>query len=118
MRFEEYRMDDAEYAVIGYGCISRVLRTVVDEAREKGVRLGLFRPVTLFPFPRAAIAGLPGRGVRRILTVELSTGQMVDDVDLALGGKLKSDFYYRVGGNVPSATEILGRISEMYGVGI
>ncbi len=62
--------------------------------------------------------GSPAWGVRRVLTIELSTGQMVDDVDLALGGKLKSDFYYRVGGNVPSATEILGRISEMYGVGI
>lgn len=118
VRFEEYRMDDAEYAVIGYGCISRVLRTVVDEARSKGVRIGMFRPVTLFPFPKARIAALPDRGIRKVLTVELSTGQLIDDVDLALGGRLKSDFYYRVGGNVPSASEILDRISGIYGVKI
>jgi len=116
VRFESYMLDDAEYAVIGYGCVSRVLRSVVDMARERGVRLGLLRPITLFPFPKEQIASLPDNGVRRILTVELSTGQMVDDVNLALGGKLKSDFYFRVGGNVPSAVEILDRISELYGV--
>ena len=118
VRFEEYRMEDAEYAVIGYGCISRVLRTVVDDAREKGVKIGLFRPISLFPFPKSAIASLPSRGIRKVLTVELSTGQLVDDVNLALGGRLISDFYGRVGGNVPSASEILGRISQLYGVKI
>jgi 2-oxoisovalerate ferredoxin oxidoreductase alpha subunit len=116
VRFEEYMMDDAEIAVIGYGCVSRVLRTVVDLGRQKGIRLGLFRPITLFPFPKDRIAGLPDRGVRKILTVELSTGQMLDDVNLALCGKASSDFYYRVGGNVPSAAEVLEQISRLYGV--
>lgn len=116
VRYEEYMMDDAKIAVIGYGCVSRVLRNTVDMAREKGIRLGLLRPITLFPFPGERILALPGRGVEKILTVELSTGQLVDDVNLSLQGRLKSDLYFRVGGNVPSAEEILNRISELYGV--
>lgn len=118
VRFEEYQLGDAETAVIGYGCVSRVLRTVVDRARARGARIGMFRPVTLFPFPAEQIAALPGRGVRHILTVEMSTGQLVDDVNLALGGRLKSDLYFRVGGNTPSAAEITDRLSEMYGVAL
>jgi pyruvate/2-oxoacid:ferredoxin oxidoreductase alpha subunit len=116
VRFEEYRMDDAETVVIGYGCVSRVLRNTVDMARERGARVGLLRPITLFPFPEKQIRALPERGIRNVLTVELSTGQLVDDVNLALEGTLKSDLYYRLGGNVPSAEEILKRISELYGV--
>lgn len=115
VQFEEYMMDDAEIVVIGYGCVSRVLRTAVDNARAKGIKLGLFRPITLFPFPGKQINALPDRGVRNILTVELSTGQMVDDVNLALCGKMNSDLYFRVGGNVPSAAEILHKVSELYG---
>ncbi len=113
--YEEYMMEDAEIAVIGYGSVSRVLRTAVDAARAKGIKMGLFRPVTLFPFPEKEIAAMPGKGVKHILTVELSTGQMVDDVNLALAGSIKSDLYFRLGGNVPSADEILGKISELYG---
>ncbi|OPX30993.1 MAG: 3-methyl-2-oxobutanoate dehydrogenase subunit VorB [Gemmatimonadaceae bacterium 4484_173] len=115
VRFEEYMMDDAEIAVVGYGSVSRVLRTAVDTARAKGIKLGLFRPITLFPFPEKEIASLPERGIKHVLTVELSTGQMVDDVNLALGGAIKSDLYFRVGGNVPSADEVLNQISELYG---
>jgi 2-oxoisovalerate ferredoxin oxidoreductase alpha subunit len=117
IRFEEYRMEDAEYVTIGYGCVSRVLRSVVDQARAKGMKLGMFRPITLFPFPTKQIAALPGRGVKRVITVELSNGQLVDDVNLALcGGGMRSDFYGRMGGNVPSETEILKKVSELYGV--
>jgi 2-oxoisovalerate ferredoxin oxidoreductase alpha subunit len=115
VRFEEYRMEDAEIAVIGYGSVSRVLRTAVDMARARGIRLGLFRPITLFPFPRKQISALPDGGVKHVLTVELSTGQMVDDVNLALCGKMNSDLYFRVGGNVPSASEILDKVVGLYG---
>ncbi|MBN1434502.1 3-methyl-2-oxobutanoate dehydrogenase subunit VorB [Candidatus Fermentibacterales bacterium] len=112
--FEEYMMDDAEYAVIGFGAASRVLRTTVDMARAEGTRLGLFRPITLFPFPKKEIAALPGRGVKGILTVEMNTGQMVDDVNLALcGTDVRSGYYGRYGGNVPSAREVLDRIAEL-----
>ncbi len=113
VRFERHMMDDAEYVVIGYGSVSRVLRTVVDEARGRGMRIGLLRPVTLFPFPSAEIASLPDRGVRSVLTVELSTGQLIDDVNLALCGRMRSEFHFRAGGNVPSAREIHEKISSL-----
>ncbi len=116
VRYEEYRMEDASIAVVGYGCVSRVLRNTVEMARARGIKVGLFRPITLFPFPEKQIRAFADRGVEKILTVELSTGQLVDDVNLSLQGTLKSDLYYRVGGNVPSALEILNRISELYGV--
>ncbi len=115
VRFEEYMMEDAEIAVIGYGSVSRVLRTAVDMARDKGVKMGLFRPITLFPFPKKAVNALPDRGIKHVLTVELSTGQMVDDVNLALCGKMKSDLHFRAGGNVPSAVEIVEKVSQLYG---
>jgi pyruvate/2-oxoacid:ferredoxin oxidoreductase alpha subunit len=113
---EEYMMDDAEIVTIGYGSSSRVLRSAVDIARENGIKLGLFRPITLFPFPVDEIAKLPEKGIKGILTVEMSTGQLVDDVNLALKGKMFSDLYSRLGGNVPSAAEILEKVSELYGV--
>jgi len=116
VRYEEYLMDDAKIAVVGYGCVSRVLRSTVEMARARGIKVGLFRPITLFPFPEKQIRAFADRGVEKVLTVELSTGQLVDDVNLSLQGTLKSDLYYRVGGNVPSALEILNRISELYGV--
>ncbi len=116
VRVEEYMLEDAEYVAIGYGCASRVIRSVVDLARAKGIKLGMLRPITLFPFPTKVIASLPDRGVKGILTVEMSNGQLVDDVNLALCGKMKSDFYGRMGGNVPSEMEILEKISQLYGV--
>lgn len=116
VRVEEYMMDDAEIVTIGYGSSSRVLRSAVDTARENGIKLGLLRLITLFPFPVDEIAQLPDRGIKGILTVEMSTGQLVDDVNLALKGRMFSDLYGRLGGNVPSAMEILAKISELYGV--
>ncbi|MEN8207812.1 MAG: 3-methyl-2-oxobutanoate dehydrogenase subunit VorB [Candidatus Fermentibacteria bacterium] len=116
VRVEEYRMDDADIAAIGYGSSSRVLRSAVDIARDRGIKLGLFRPITLFPFPVNEIASLPDRGLKGILTVEMSDGQLVDDVNLALGGKMISDLYNRMGGNVPAALEIVEKVSELYGV--
>lgn len=116
VQVEEYMMDDAEIVTIGYGSSSRVLRSAVDIAREKGIKLGLLRLITLFPFPVDEIAKLPDRGIKGILTVEMSTGQLVDDVNLALKGRMFSDLYGRLGGNVPSAMEILAKISELYGV--
>ena len=91
-----YRAEDAEVLLVGYGIVSRVLRTAVDLARQDGIRAGLFRPITLWPFPI-------GRWRKRrsaaqmVLVVELSTGQMVEDVRLALNGAKPVDFYGRVG---------------------
>ncbi|MCD4774580.1 MAG: 3-methyl-2-oxobutanoate dehydrogenase subunit VorB [Candidatus Aegiribacteria sp.] len=116
VRVEEYRMDDAEIVAIGYGSCSRVIRSAVDLARERGVKLGMFRPITLFPFPVKEIAQFTDRGIKGILTVEMSDGQLIDDVNLALKGKMISELYNRMGGNVPTALEILEKVSELYGV--
>jgi len=104
-RYELYRADDAEILVVGYGIVSRVLRSMVDHARAEGIRVGLFRPVTLWPFPSEQLARVSSR-VERVWVVELSNGQMVEDVRLALNGKRPVDFYGRVGGNVPTVEEL------------
>jgi pyruvate/2-oxoacid:ferredoxin oxidoreductase alpha subunit len=103
-RWETYRAEDAEVLLVGYGIISRVLRTTVDLARQHGVKAGLFRPISLWPFPSKALAEA-AKNVQRLMVVELSTGQMVEDVRLAVNGRKPVEFYGRTGGNVPSSEE-------------
>jgi 2-oxoisovalerate ferredoxin oxidoreductase alpha subunit len=105
VRYETYRADDAEILMVGYGIISRVLRSTIDHAREQGMKVGLFRPITVWPFPSKELAQAASK-CRSVMVVELSTGQFVEDVRLALNGKVPIEFYSRVGGNVPSAEEI------------
>jgi pyruvate/2-oxoacid:ferredoxin oxidoreductase alpha subunit len=104
-------MADAQYVVIGYGIVSRLLKTAVDMARAKGVKVGLLRPVTLWPFPTLKIRELAGR-VESFLVSELSMGQMVEDVRLAVEGARPVEFYGRYGGNVPSAEEVFAKVKE------
>jgi pyruvate/2-oxoacid:ferredoxin oxidoreductase alpha subunit len=104
-RHELYQTEDAEVLVVGYGIVSRVLRSTVEDARKEGLKVGLFRPITLWPFPSKALAEAASRA-QKVLVVELSNGQMVEDVRLAVNGKVPVEFYGRVGGNVPSAEEI------------
>lgn len=104
-RHELYLAEDAEVLLVGYGIVSRVLRSAVEKLRAGGLRAGLFRPITLWPFPSQALAETAAH-CRSVLVVELSNGQMVEDVRLALDGKVPVEFYGRVGGNVPSAEEI------------
>jgi pyruvate/2-oxoacid:ferredoxin oxidoreductase alpha subunit len=111
-RHELYRTEDAEILLVGYGIVSRVLRSTVEQARKAGVRAGLFRPITLWPFPAKALAEAALR-CRSVMVVELSTGQMVEDVRLTLAGKVPVEFHGRVGGNVPEAAEILERIAAV-----
>ncbi len=103
-RWETYRAEDAEVLLVGYGIISRVLRSTVDLARQHGVKAGLFRPISLWPFPSKALAAA-AKNVQKLMVVELSTGQMVEDVRLAVNGQKPVEFYGRMGGNVPSAEE-------------
>lgn len=110
-RWEEYRTEDAELLVVGFGIVSRVLRSAVDEARQHGMKVGLFRPITLWPFPSQELAAAASR-TERVLVVELSNGQMVEDVRLALDGRKPVEFYGRVGGNVPSVDELVAKIDE------
>src|SRR5215831_13917888 len=110
-RCEQYRTDDAELIVVGYGIVSRVLRSAVDEARKQGIKVGLFRPISLWPFPTKELAKT-ALHVEKLLVVELSNGQMVEDVRLAVAGRRPVEFYGRVGGNVPSVEELLAKIEE------
>lgn len=105
VRFQGHRLEDAEIVLVGYGIISRVLYSLVDVLRSEGIAAGLLRPITLFPFPKRILANLAGK-VRFFMVVEMSNGQMVDDVRLAVNGRKPVHFYGRVGGNVPSVKEI------------
>lgn len=104
-RHELYMAEDAEVLLVGYGIVSRVLRSAVEHARAAGLKVGLFRPITLWPFPKGALVEA-ARKVHGVRVVELSNGQMVEDVRLALEGQVPVGLYTRVGGNVPSAEEI------------
>ncbi len=105
VRFEQYQTAGAEIVLIGYGITARILKAVVEQLRAEGLPVGLLRPITLYPFPIEAIQRLAAQA-RVFGVVELSTGQMVDDVKLALNGIRPVEFYGRVGGNVPSAEEV------------
>jgi 2-oxoisovalerate ferredoxin oxidoreductase alpha subunit len=108
-RCELYDAADADVLLVGYGITSRVLRSAVQEGRKQGLHVGLFRPISLWPFPTEALQRAAARA-QKVLVVELSNGQMVEDVRLALQGKVPVDFYGRTGGNVPSVEEILAEV--------
>lgn len=109
VRFEALKTDDAEIILIGYGIVSRVLLDVMDELRTAGIRAGIIRPVTLFPFPKKIIEEVSGRAERFII-VELSNGQMADDVKLAVNGKRPVHLYTRMGGTVPGVRELIAAV--------
>jgi pyruvate/2-oxoacid:ferredoxin oxidoreductase alpha subunit len=104
-RSELYHTDDADVLLVGYGIVSRVLLSTVEALRKEGIKAGLFRPITLWPYPAKALAKA-AKKVEKVIVVELSNGQMVEDVRLTLNGKVPVEFYGRVGGNVPSVTEL------------
>ncbi len=115
-RWENYRTADADLVFLGYGIVSRVLKSAVEELRARGVRAGLLRPVTLYPFPSAEVRRLAAQAAV-FFAVEMSTGQMVEDVRLAVEGKRPVEFYGRCGGNVPSVEEIVEHVLEWIGGG-
>ncbi len=106
---ELYQTEDAEILLVGFGIVSRVLRSTIDALRKEGIRAGLFRPITLWPYPSQALIEVT-QHVQKVLVVELSNGQMVEDVRLSLNGKVPVEFYGRVGGNVPSVDELRGQV--------
>jgi 2-oxoglutarate ferredoxin oxidoreductase subunit alpha len=112
VRWSEYRTDDAELLLVAFGTVGRICQTVVREARAQGMRVGLLRPITLWPFPVNPLAWLAGR-VRGILVVEMNAGQMVEDVRLAVEGRCPVYFYGRMGGVIPLPDEILPELKNM-----
>ena len=106
-RWESYLTEDACIIIVAYGTVARIAKTAIDELREKGVAVGMLRPITLWPFPTAELARLAGLpGVKGFLTVEMSTGQMIDDVKIAVEGKKQIRFFGRTGGMMPTVSEI------------
>lgn len=116
-RFELCGTEDAEVLLVGYGIVSRVLLSTVEALRKEGVKAGLFRPVTLWPYPSKALAKAAEK-VERIIVVELSNGQMVEDVRLAVNGKVPVEFYGRTGGNVPSVAELQQQVLTRMAVSV
>ena len=106
IRFEKIECDDADYLLIAYGSSARIAQKVVQLCRAKGHKVGLLRPITLFPFPADELNKLANQ-VKAMLTLELSAGQMIEDVKLAVNGKVRVEHYGRMGGMIYSPTEIV-----------
>lgn len=112
VRCEEYLTDDAEIITVAYGATARVVRSAVEQARAEGIKAGLIRPITIWPFPAENIAKAAEK-VDEILVVEMSMGQMVEDVQLYANGKSNVSFFGRTGGIVPSPKEVLNEIRRL-----
>lgn len=106
VRFKTYYADDAEYFIIAFGSVARICLKAIEEARREGLKIGLIRPVTLWPFPTNAISDLC-KDAKGILVVELNAGQMIEDVRLAVGKEKKVTHFGRLGGIVPNPSEVL-----------
>jgi 2-oxoglutarate ferredoxin oxidoreductase subunit alpha len=113
VRFEATNCEDADYIFVAFGSTARLCASAMELAREQGIKVGVLRPITLWPFPTKEIARL-AKQVKGFLTVELSAGQMVEDVRLAVNGVVPVEFHGRMGGNVPSAEEIFEKFKEKF----
>lgn len=112
-RWESHYMDDPEIVTVAYGTTSRVVKNAIELLKDE-IRVGLIRPQTLWPFPKKPFAELP-EGVKKVLCVEMSCGQMIDDVRLAVNGKKEVEFYGRVGGMIPTPLEVADSIRAALG---
>ena len=110
-RYDAYRMEDAEICVVAYGIAARVSKNAIDAARAKGIRAGLIRPITLWPFPSAPLKAAAEQ-VHTFLSVELSMGQMIEDIELSIRCKRPVQLVNRVGGMIPSPEQVLAAIEK------
>lgn len=108
-RFESFYLEDSKIILVAYGTMARIAKEAMREARAKGIKVGLIRPISLWPFPEDAFIKFSNKS-KRFLVVEMSAGQMIEDVRLAVDGKAKVEFYGRTGGSIPSKEEILKQI--------
>lgn len=116
VKYETYKLDDAEFVIVAYGSTSRICKSVIDKARADGIKAGMIRPITIFPFPHEVIAKA-AEHAKMFLSVEMSMGQMVEDVKLAVNGKVPVKFFGTAGGVVPTAASILAKVKELAGEG-
>lgn len=112
-RYEMYKTEDAEIVFVAYGTTSRIVKNTIEALRAEGIKAGLIRPITLWPFPNNAFNEIPA--AKALLTVEMSMGQMIDDVKIANEGRLPIHFYGRSGGMIPSPEEIGNKAKEVLG---
>jgi 2-oxoisovalerate ferredoxin oxidoreductase alpha subunit len=113
VRYEDYYLDDAKFVVVAYGIVSRMVRSAVEQLRNEGLKVGMLRPITLFPFPKNQVKELADRGAAFLVT-EMSNGQLIDDIRLSTEMKVPVHFYNRMGGNVPSTEELVEQIKIHY----
>lgn len=111
VRYETMYADDCDYLVVAFGSMARICQKSIESAREQGIKIGLLRPVTLWPFPSKAISNIASR-VKGILVVELNAGQMIEDVRLAVNGKVEVKHFGRLGGIVPNPDEVLEALNR------
>ena len=114
VRAEVFNAKDSDVMLVAYGSIARMAKAAMEDARAKGLKVGLIRPITLWPFPEQIIADAAGRS-GKFLVVEMSAGQMVEDVRLAVNGRAEVHFHGRMGGGIPSEADIVERIEALYG---
>lgn len=114
VRYEKINCDDADVVAVAYGTISRVVRNAIKKCEAEGIKLGLIRPITLWPFPFEAFEEI-SPNTKAFLSVEMSTGQMVDDVKIAAAGRLPVEFFGRYGGIVPKPDEVVDKVKEILG---
>ena len=112
-RFEEHRVEDADIVIVAYGTAARIAKGAIKRLREHGMKIGLFRTITLWPFPELKLRALSAK-VKKFLVFEMSTGQMLEDVRLALQGYADIDFHGRPGGAVPTPAELANVIAKIY----
>ncbi len=113
IRYEMIDCDDAEIVLVAFGLVARICTKAAHIAREKGIKVGVFRPITLFPYPYEALSKLADK-VKGIFVTEMNAGQMVEDVRLAVNGKVPVEFHGRMGGVVPTPEEILDKLEEKF----
>lgn len=111
VRYEEINCEDADYLIVAFGSMARIGQKAMEIARESGIKVGILRPITLWPFPTKAIAQYTDK-VKGMLSLELNAGQMVEDIRLAVNGKVKVEHFGRLGGIVPDPDEIVAAIKE------
>jgi 2-oxoglutarate ferredoxin oxidoreductase subunit alpha len=110
-KWDTYRLDDAEFVFVAFGTSARIVESVIDMAREEGIKVGLIRPISLWPFPQKAFVNL-SENVKALMCIELSVGQMIQDVKLAVECRLPVEFYGRQGGMMPTPEEVLNVFKE------
>ena len=112
VRYEGLNLGDAEIVLAAYGTMGRICKAVMQQLRKEGINAGLIRPISLWPFPSEVFAQAAEKA-KNFLVVEMSAGQMLEDVKLSVNGKAEVDFYGRMGGGIPEAEEIIKRVKNI-----